>query len=142
METTAIHNESYMNIYFLTAGILCLLLGLVHSILGERLIFRSKRQKGSLVPTKTSTLLKKPHLRIIWATWHFASIFGWCVGALLIKIALEPQRLDHNLLDFIINSTIITVFTSSLLVIIGTKARHPGWVVLFLIGLTLMIGNC
>lgn len=41
-----------MNIYFLIAGILCFILGLIHSILGEFLIFNSKRNKGSIVPSK------------------------------------------------------------------------------------------
>ncbi|MFK7920403.1 MAG: hypothetical protein AB8H47_00525, partial [Bacteroidia bacterium] len=70
-----------MNIYFLLAGILSFVIGLVHSILGEILIFKTKREKGRLVPSIGSENLKQGHLRIIWATWHLASVFGWVLGA-------------------------------------------------------------
>tara|TARA_B100000809_G_C15134624_1_gene530010 strand:- start:4273 stop:4665 length:393 start_codon:yes stop_codon:yes gene_type:complete len=130
-----------MNIYFLSAGILCFILGLVHSFLGEYLIFKDKRNKGNLVPTKVNRELKERHLRIIWATWHLSSFFGWCIGAFLIKISLEQNKLDSEFINFMINSTVITMLASSLLVLIGTKAKHPGWIVLILIGILLIIGN-
>ena len=130
-----------MNIYFLIAGILCFLLGIVHSILGEYLIFNSKRSTGNLVPTKVNTELKERHLRIIWATWHLSSFFGWCIGAFLIKISLEQNMLDSEFIDFMINSTIIAMIASCLLVLIGTKGKHPGWIVLLVIGIILQIGN-
>lgn len=130
-----------MNNYFLIAGILCFILGLVHSILGEYLIFKDKRNKGSLVPIIVKKELKERHLRIIWATWHLASFFGWCIGAFLVKISLEQNKLDSEFIDFIIYSTIYTMFASSFLVLIGTKAKHPGWIILLLIGILLIIGN-
>lgn len=130
-----------MNVYFLVAGILCFILGLVHSILGEYLIFKNKRNRGSLVPTKVNAELKERHLRIIWATWHLASFFGWCLGIFLIKISFDHSKLDPEFINFTIHSTIITMFVSSLLVLIGTKGKHPGWIVLLVIGILLLIGN-
>lgn len=129
-----------MNIYFLIAGILCFILGLVHSILGEYLIFKTKRDKKNLVPTKVSTGLKERHLRIIWATWHLASFFGWCIGAFLIKISFGQNNASVEFIDFMINSIIYTMFASSFLVLIGTNGKHPGWAVLLLIGILLIIG--
>lgn len=120
---------------------LCFLLGIVHSILGEYLIFNSKRNKGNLVPSKKSEALKERHLRILWATWHLASVFGWCIGAVLIKISVEYNELKSTSIDFIILSIIYTMFLTSLLVLVGTKGKHPGWVVLLLIGILLVIGN-
>jgi hypothetical protein len=127
--------------YLCIAGTLCFFLGIVHSILGEYLIFNSKRNKGSLVPSKKSTELKERHLRIIWATWHLTSIFGWCLGAILIKISLEQNELNSSSIDFIIQSIMYIMFLASLLVLIGTKGKHPGWIVLLLIGIALAIGN-
>lgn len=129
-----------MNIYFLIAGILCFILGLIHSILGEYLIFRNKRNKGSLVPSKVIEELKERHLRIIWATWHLASLFGWCIGAFLWKISLEQGKLDSELIEFMIQSAFYTMFASSFLVLIGTKGKHPGWIILLLIGILLTLG--
>ncbi|WP_106794959.1 hypothetical protein [Aquimarina sp. Aq78] len=130
-----------MNVYVCIAGILCFLLGIVHSILGEYLIFNSKRNKGSLVPSKKTVELKERHLRILWATWHLASAFGWGIGAILIKISVEQSELDSTSIGFIIQSIMYTMFLSSLLVLIGTKGKHPGWVVLLIIGILLVIGN-
>ncbi|MBK6266232.1 hypothetical protein JKA74_14395 [Marivirga sp. S37H4] len=130
-----------MNTYFLLAGILCFLLGLAHSLIGEYLIFKEKRKTGKLVPTKGSVGLKERHLRIIWATWHLASFFGWCIGAFLVKISLERNSLDSEILDFLINATTYTMFASSFLVLIGTKGKHPGWIVFMLIGILLIAGN-
>jgi uncharacterized Tic20 family protein len=130
-----------MNTYLCIAGILCFLLGIVHSILGEYLIFNSKRKKGNLVPSKKSEALKERHLRIVWATWHLASVFGWCIGAILIKISVSYNELKSTSIDFIILSIIYTMFLASLLVLVGTKGKHPGWVVLLLIGILLVIGN-
>ncbi len=130
-----------MNIYFLIAGILCFTLGIIHSILGEYLIFKGKRRTGNIVPTKGNKELRERHLRIIWSTWHLSSFFGWCIGAFLIKTSLNQNTIDAEFINFIISSTVTAMFASSLLVLIGTKGKHPGWVVLMLIGILLLIGN-
>lgn len=130
-----------MNTYIFVAGILCFLLGIIHSVLGENLIFKSKRNKGSLVPSKKSPALKERHLRIIWATWHLASLFGWCIGAILIIISRNQNAPLINSFDFILQTIMYIMFSASLLVLIGTKAKHPGWVVLLIIGILLILGN-
>lgn len=127
-----------MNKYILTAAILCFLLGLVHSFLGEYLIFKHKRNKGALVPAKKSEGLREKHLRIIWATWHLATLFGWCIGLILLKIAVTESALDSDLVKMIIQPICATMFAGSLLVLIGTKGKHPGWIVLLIIGILLI----
>ena len=58
-----------MNWYFVIAAALAFLVGLVHSVLGERLIFRRLRQDG-FVPTNGGKLLGERDVRILWASWH------------------------------------------------------------------------
>ncbi len=129
-----------MNLYLLIAGILAILLGIFHSILGEYLIFRHKRIKGKIIPTKTSPSLSQSHLGIIWATWHLTSIFGWCLGAILIKVSfIGNEELGSNFL-FIAQAIMYAIFTSSVLVLVGTKGRHPGWIVLLIIASLIYIG--
>ncbi|WP_103069811.1 hypothetical protein [Aquimarina sediminis] len=125
-----------MNTYFFTAGILCILLGIVHSILGEYLIFKNKRNKGKLVPSKKSEGLRERHLRILWATWHLSSVFGWSIGAILIKISFAPEQMN----SFIVQAIIYAMILSSLLVLVGTKGKHPGWIVLLIIAVLSIIG--
>lgn len=129
-----------MNNYILIAGVLCFALGIAHSILGEYLIFHSKRKKGKLVPTITGAKLKERHLRILWATWHLASIFGWCISATLIKIATLENQHNIEIINFMLHSITYTMLLTSALVLIGTKGKHPGWTVLLIIGILIILG--
>ncbi len=129
-----------MNVYLITAGILCLILGLLHSILGEILIFRPKRKINELVPTLVTNDLKERHLRIIWATWHLASFYGWCISALLIKISLEQNLMSKELLKFITISISVSMLCSAVLVFVGTKGKHLGWLILTGIGILTFLG--
>ena len=127
-----------MNRYILIAAALLFLLGLGHSILGEILIFKNLRIRGGIIPARAGEYLKERHTRIIWATWHLVTVLGWCIGVVLVKIAyLESSQF----LIFIVNSISLAIFISSLLVLIGTKGKHPGWVVLLIITILLWIGG-
>jgi len=127
-----------MNIYIFLAGVLCLILGIAHSILGELFIFKHKRKKGNLVPSKSSTDLKERHLRIIWATWHLATFFGCCFGAILVKISFAA-KLEPSL--FTLKAISYTMFFAAVLVLIGTKGKHPGWLVLLIVVVLLQIAT-
>lgn len=130
-----------MNIYFLISGILCFLLGISHSILGEYLIFNSKRDSGALVPTLGDENLKERHLRILWATWHLASVFGWCIGVILIKFSVHQSDINLGATELIVWCIVWTMLFSSLIVFTATNGKHPGWIVLLVIGVLLLTGN-
>lgn len=55
-----------MNTFFAAAGVLAFVIGLVHSVLVERWVFRRMRAQG-LVPTSGGPVLREPHVRIVWA---------------------------------------------------------------------------
>lgn len=124
-----------MNHYIYVAGILCFILGLVHSILGEVLIFRKLGKSNKIIPIIAKSKLKERHFRIIWTTWHLTSLFGWCIGAILLKVATKCDIQTNELLQFILTSTTITMLCSSLLVFIATKGKHLGWAILLIIGI-------
>ncbi len=129
-----------MSTTLLIAGILCFLLGLSHSILGEILIFQNKKSHKQIVPTIVKSDLKESHLRIIWATWHLASFLGWCIGAILLKTAHKQTILNTELIKFIISAIVISMLCSSFLVLVATKGKHPGWVVFLIIGILTLMG--
>src|SRR5918996_4345577 len=79
-----------MNQYFLAAGLLTFVIGVVHSVLGERLIFRRMRVQG-FIPTNGGEVLLERHVRILWATWHIVTAFGWCVAVVLFWLALPSE---------------------------------------------------
>jgi hypothetical protein len=107
------------------AAALTVVIGLVHSVLGERLVFSRLRQ-GTLVPTQGGTLLRGHHVRILWATWHVVSVLGVAVAGVLLMLANEPLLgpLHLGLLKLIAWA----MLASGALVLVGTRGRHPGWV--------------
>jgi hypothetical protein len=114
-----------MNASLAAAAALTIVIGLVHSVLGERLVFSRLRQ-GTLVPTQGGTLLRGHHVRILWATWHVVTVLGWAVAAVLLLLAAEPVLgpLHVALLQVIA----LAMMASGALVLVGTRGRHPGWI--------------
>jgi len=113
-----------MNSFLIAAGCLTIIVGLIHSVMGEILIFRRMRQSG-WIPTQGGSVLKERHVRIIWASWHIVTIFGWGFGAILLRLSIPSS--ENTLQIFIENTIMMSMFFASLLVLIGTKAKHPGW---------------
>lgn len=121
-----------MQSHLLAAAILLTLIGIVHSILGEILIFKRLRKNG-WIPTEGAPVLKESHVRILWATWHLGSVFGWGMACMLFQTALQPSQTAME------NVIALSSAGSGLLVLIGTKGRHPGWIGLMLVALLIWI---
>ena len=126
-----------MNSYFAGAGVLAFAIGLVHSVLGERLIFRRMRAKG-LIPTNGGEVLREPHVRILWASWHVVTVLAWCVGVALLWLA-HPS--NAQLAQSAVSKAIVgALLSSSVLVLVGTKGRHIGWVGLLAAAILVVVG--
>ena len=119
-----------MQSLFVVAGVLALITGVVHSVLGEKLIFRHLRN-GGLVPAMGAPPLRERNIRIIWAIWHLASVFGWAFAGVLIWLGLAPP--NQSLQVLVVSAAVLAYLGGSMLVLIGTKGRHPGWIALLLV---------
>jgi hypothetical protein len=129
--------ELVNNWYFAAAGALTFAIGFVHSLLGERLVFRRMRTAG-LIPTNGGEVLLERHVRIVWASWHLVTAMGWGLAAVLFWLAQPSQGgLAHT---FAAQAVIATMFVSSLLVLVGTQGKHPGWVGLLAVALLAAAG--
>lgn len=118
-----------MQSMFIAAGAVALITGLVHSLLGEVLIFRHLR-RGGLVPTMAAPPLRARNIRIIWATWHLASVFGWAFAGILFRLAIAP---DSSASALLATAIVLANLAGSLLVLIATEGKHPGWIALLLV---------
>ena len=127
-----------MNWYFVIASALAFLVGLVHSVLGERRIFGRLRQDG-FVPTNGGKLLAERDVRILWASWHVLTVFGWCIASILLWLSLPSSSTSSAW--FIEQAVIIAMLVGSALVFIGTKARHPGWAGLLAVAVFVWLGR-
>lgn len=129
-----------MNAYYALGGISLLLIGLVHSFLGERLIFQRLRQGDPvrrLVPVRGGELLQERHVRILWATWHLTTALGWGVAAALMVLAHAPASENTSWLGLSLAGGLMG---SAGLVLIGTRGRHPGWIALLLSAIFTLLG--
>jgi hypothetical protein len=115
--------------YTFIAGCLVILLGVVHSVLGEILIFKKMRVSG-LIPTNGGTILKERNVRILWASWHLVTLFGWAFAAMLFGTSFDEISVFPA---FVINTVSLFTFLGAALVLIATKGKHPGWIVLLTI---------
>ncbi len=115
-----------MHLAPLVSGVVALLVGLAHSVLGEVLIFSKLRDKGRIVPTASAGVLQGRNVRILWATWHLATIFGVAVGAVLIRTAFAFDL--PALHAFVMRAIELSMFTCGALVFYATNGRHPGWI--------------
>ncbi|MCM5680888.1 hypothetical protein M8A51_15285 [Schlegelella sp. S2-27] len=113
-----------MNWYFFAAAVLTFVIGVAHSVLGERMVFHRMRRAGP-IPTDGGTLLREGHVRILWASWHVATALGWCVAAALVGFSLPSSNAQEVLI--VARAIMVAMVACSLLVLVGTKGRHLGW---------------
>jgi hypothetical protein len=126
-----------MNWFFVSAGVLTIVIGLIHSLLGERLIFRRMRLAG-LIPTNGGQGLREPHVRILWASWHLVTAMGVGFAVVLFWLALPSSRSQAQ---SIVAWTIVgSMIASSSLVLVGTKGKHLGWAGLLGVAILTAIG--
>ena len=125
-----------MDYFYLAAGVIAALTGVVHSVLGERLIFRHLR-RGTVVPTLGAPPLRERHVRILWATWHLGSVFGWAFAGLLLWMAVSPDSQSSPVTSAITFANL----GGAILVLIGTRGRHPGWIALLAVAVLAWVGE-
>ncbi len=117
-----------MNLFLLLASLLCCVLGILHSLLGEKYIFQSDEFK------KGGDSIRLKFSQIIRATWHLASIFGWVFSVILFLLANFSSK------EIVEWSSALYVMATGLLIsaflVSGlTHGKHPGWIVLTIISL-------
>ena len=110
---------------FTVAAILAIVVALVHSILGEIMVFRRLRKPGRAIPTDGGERLTGPNVRILWASWHVLTVFGVGMAAMLLRLASSARTVEH---DFIAQVIAVSMLGGSLLVLVATRGRHPGWI--------------
>ena len=119
------------------AAVLAFATGIVHSTLGEWLIFRRLRG-SSFVPSQPAPPLGERHVRILWASWHLVSIFGWALAWLLWRAAQHEGAAVS--VDGLLQVAASSFLAGALLVLVGTRGRHPGWIALAAVALLAWLG--
>lgn len=123
-----------MNTSLVLAAVGLALVGAVHSVLGEILVFRSLRLRG-VVPTGGQPVLREQHVRILWGSWHLVTVLGWAFSALLWRLGTVP--VDADLGAWVADVAAGATLACGLLVFFATEGRHPAWVALMLVAVVI-----
>ena len=113
--------------------------GLVHSVLGEQRLFRHLRCAGRMVPTEGGASLRESQVRILWASWHLVTLLSWGLAAVMVWLAKPgAQTASTGRIEFVLA---LTFALAGLLVLISNRGRHPAWVALWAVAILVGIGS-
>jgi hypothetical protein len=121
---------------FFAAAVVALIVGVVHSALGEVLIFR-KLRRGAVIPNQAPAPLELRNVQILWATWHLASAFAAGFAAILLFLASRDAAPNSAILW----ALILSFAAGSALVLVATRGRHPGWIGLLIVSVLTYLGG-
>lgn len=121
-----------MNFYLLIAAVLTLVLGLIHSILGEILIFRFLYKGGVVDETRTG--LRTRQVRALWTTWHLMSLFGCAIAVILLNMSGAISNASITTTESFVGQVLLVLFmVSAIFWMFGTRGKHPAWIVFLII---------
>jgi hypothetical protein len=123
-----------MNIPLLAAGLLSALIGIAHSVLGERLVLGPLFERGDVPKLLGSTSFAHRTLRF---AWHLTTVLLLGIGAVVVVLSLSP--LDPRS-AWMLQVLAGTFAVCSLLSLIGARAKHFSWWVFLIIAVLLWFG--
>lgn len=116
-----------MNAYLLTASLLIVATAVVHSVLGELWIIGKLDPRG-LPALRGSRAATRRTLRF---TWHVTSVLGLGIAAVVLYLAsVERLTAEQTAVLRVIS---VTLFASFLVAIVGSRGRHPSWLVFLIV---------
>ena len=113
------------------AAILVFLLGLAHSILGERYILVRLFRRPDLPKLFGGTAFTSRTLRF---AWHLTTIIAWGLAVVLLQLQHLPTAAGRA----IAITLGTTLLASGLLPLVFTRGRHLSWLVLFAAGVLVL----
>src|ERR1700704_3551413 len=131
-----------MNTYFVLAGLIAFILGIVHSYLGEKYLITPILQSEHLLTALSGSVsLKKVALRVCW---HFATIAMWGAAVTLFVLSSLPVNQTSTVVVRIISLTFaaytVLVFLTPGLRLIHLR-RHLAWAAFLAIAVLSWLGT-
>ncbi|MDN4502372.1 hypothetical protein QX776_08155 [Alteromonadaceae bacterium BrNp21-10] len=110
----------------LIAGLLTLMIGLVHSYLGERYILIRLFKRDGIPHLFGSDVFTKQTLRF---AWHITTIAWWGLAAIMFTYANSQAVSRQSILQIIA----VVFLISGLIALIASKGKHLSWLCFFVI---------
>ncbi|MCG8433112.1 MAG: hypothetical protein MJA83_03655 [Gammaproteobacteria bacterium] len=123
-----------MNWYYFSSALIIVTIGLLHSILGERLVLRPIDNLENLPKLLGSRVFMFRTLRF---AWHITSIVLWTVAGVLVTFARQ-----HPIVVTEMQAMLIAISMLLCAVIAGavSHGRHFSWILFAASGLLILIG--
>ncbi len=115
-----------MNLSLAIAGIGAILLGLAHSVIGERMVLRPLVAWSGDAPDG-SQILSMQQRRVLRASWHLVTVFGLGMAALLLSASASGSFAHAKAI------LAVTFIGAAVYWLMATRGRHPAYIVLLLI---------
>ncbi|MBL8256551.1 MAG: hypothetical protein JNJ62_08120 [Pseudoxanthomonas mexicana] len=109
------------------AATLMILLGLAHSVLGERYLLIRLFRRPDLPKLFGGTAFTTRTLRF---AWHLTTVIAWGLAAVVLQLEGLPDAGGRRIALILA----ITLGVSGLLPLVITRGRHLSWLVLFASG--------
>jgi hypothetical protein len=123
-----------MNYFWLTASLFTFLLGVSHSIMGERVFLKRLFKRKFL-----DELAIDEHInRTTHIAWHLTTLGWWNMAAVLLIVAWHPT---DPIAILVMRVTGAFCLFSGLFSLVGSKGRHLLGLVFLLIALLILIGD-
>lgn len=119
-----------MNFYLITSAVLITITGVIHSVLGEKLILLPVL-KMQLPPLIKSDVFMK---RVLRMAWHMTTLVWLGIGYILFELAKQP--LDAT--GILFTKTILVVcLVSGIFSLVWARGRHFSWMIFLLVSFLL-----
>jgi len=117
-----------MNFYLLLSACLLIVLSIAHSIMGELIIIGPIQRSQQLPAVRGDIAFTKQTLRL---TWHITALMGLGIASIMLYYAtFEMLKMDQVFVLAFFGFTFVLCF---FVAFAGSKAKHPAWIVFFLI---------
>lgn len=110
-----------INSALLFAAVLAVVLGAVHSWLGERRLIGPLLDPGSRTGILARSAFSRSVLRF---AWHITSVAWWGMAAVLALLATSPLDSQGKLA---ITAVAITFLITGVVILITSRGRHLAW---------------
>ena len=124
-----------MNLPLVIAAVLSVLIGLAHSVLGERLLLGPLFSRGDVPKLLGSTTFSRQVLRF---AWHLTTVLIFGIGLVIWYLASSPLNTEAV---WILRAFAATFGASTLLSLIGARGKHFSWWVFLIITVLLWMGS-
>lgn len=124
-----------MNLPLVIAAGLSVLIGIAHSVLGERLLLGPLFRRGELPKLLGSSTFARNVLRF---AWHLTTVLAVGIGVVIGYLASSP--LDPQAV-WILRALSVTFGVSTLVSLIGARGKHFSWWVFLIITVLLWVGS-